>query len=142
MLLAKLLTGRPASNTPYLVGPVQARILGFVNARPQQAHGVGIARYIRDNVDAEVADAQIYVAIKRLETRGFLVAVNPDETGFAQNTPSERVRGRPRKYYSLTSSGMGALKNAVEGISNSDTDRSQKAQVLYGFEDEGPALVG
>lgn len=107
--------GRPSRERPARIGPVQAKLLAFVGAHPDRAHGAGIAEHFRQNQDPAFGDAQAYVAIKRLEARGFLVSVEPPH----EPLPSKRSQGRPHKYYSLTASGRRALEGvAVEGLSS------------------------
>lgn len=107
--------GRPSERSPNRIGPVQAKLLAFVGAHPERAHGAGIAEHLRQTHDPALGDAQVYVAVKRLEARGFLVSVDTPETPL----PSKRSQGRPHKYYSLTMSGRRALEGvATKGLSS------------------------
>jgi PadR family transcriptional regulator, regulatory protein PadR len=64
-------------------------------------HGYGVARWIRETTDEElvVEDRALYVALHRLEERGWIEA----EWGVSENN-------RRAKYYQLTSAGRQQLK--------------------------------
>lgn len=106
-------SGRPPKGDPHTVGPLQKEILREILTHPSEAHGVGIARALRREHDPELPDAQVYVALRRLEARGIIeLARDVDE----QNSPSlsNGRRGRPRKLYALTMSGKRAITGAAE----------------------------
>lgn len=102
--------GRPSRRDPNRIGPIQGQILSFIATHEADAHGVGIARHLREANDPEMTDAQAYVALKRLEARGFVSSATASKDIY-ETTPSKRSRGRPRKYYSLTPSGKRALNS-------------------------------
>lgn len=132
--------GRPSARDPDRVGPVQAKILSFVATQTGDAHGVSIAQHLRTAHDAEFTDAQAYVALKRLEARGFLASdMTPSDND--KTTPSKRSRGRPRKYYSLTSSGRRALKGVGVDNSGLNPDGDQEGK-YYDHQISRPTVVG
>ncbi|MGY3445124.1 MULTISPECIES: PadR family transcriptional regulator [unclassified Bradyrhizobium] len=75
--------------------------------RPDRAYGTAISAEVSRIVGRELADAQIYIALGRLEEHG-LINSRVDEV----STPSKKSRGRPRKYYASTAKGRRALKDA------------------------------
>jgi DNA-binding PadR family transcriptional regulator len=89
------------------LGLTQVAILSVITAMPTAAYGTAIADRVSVMVGREVADAQIYVALRRLEDRGLIVS-----RADAVTMPSQRKRGRPKIYYVLTSEGRRALENA------------------------------
>jgi DNA-binding PadR family transcriptional regulator len=88
------------------LGLVQVAILNVINREPDRAYGSAITVEVSRAVGRELADAQVYMALRRLEEHG-LVSTRVDIS-----VPSQRKRGHPRKYYALTASGRGALKSA------------------------------
>lgn len=89
------------------LGLVQVAILNVINRDLDKAYGTAISAEVSRSVDREIADAQVYVALKRLEDQGLVtskVEILP--------LPSKRTRGRPRKYYALTALGRRALESA------------------------------
>ena len=123
------------------LGLVQLGILRFIQRHDAEAYGGGIAEGISRLTGDDVSDAQIYVALRRLEVRGLITAADP--TG-EHNPPSKGRRGRPRKFYSLTESGRRALLDA-DGLMASDhsPDRSSRAGgSLNGWETSPASVVG
>jgi DNA-binding PadR family transcriptional regulator len=76
-----------------------------IDQSPEAAYGNGIADQVSRMVRASVSDAQIYVALHRLEDRALIES-------WVDMTPgsSNRPRGRPRKYYRLTAVGRKILE--------------------------------
>lgn len=116
------------------LGLVQIGILGVINLHPERAYGSAIADEVSRRVGRELADAQIYVALRRLEDQGF-VASRVDDL----SVPSKRTRGRPRKFYALTASGRRALESAGAYISSSrPVVQSATGGVESGTTNSGP----
>lgn len=113
--------GRPSADQPLRVGPVQAAILMIIRDFPDHAHGVGIATVLRCEFDREITDAQTYVGLRRLESRGLIAARSNNHSNGQETTPSKSQgrRGRPHKTYFLTASGKRALESVVAGNSES-----------------------
>ena len=88
------------------LGLVQVAILNVINRDPGRAYGSAITDQVSRVVDRELADAQVYMALRRLEEHG-LVRSHVDIS-----VPSKKSRGRPRKYYALTASGRRAMESA------------------------------
>jgi DNA-binding PadR family transcriptional regulator len=84
------------------LGPVQVAILRSIERNPAEAYGAAITTELHESVGGELVDAQVYIALKRMESRGLVKGIS--ESGGR--------RGRPRKVYSLTGSGRQALKQA------------------------------
>jgi PadR family transcriptional regulator PadR len=81
-----------------LQGTLDLLVLRALSGGPR--HGYGVARWIEDSSDAElrVEDRALYVALHRLEARGWIAA----EWGTSDNN-------RRAKYYELTAKGRGQL---------------------------------
>ncbi len=89
------------------LGSIQLQILRAVSANAAEAYGTAITDRVNAELGRDIPDAQIYQALLRLTDHGLVEkATDP--------TPplSARSRGRPRVFYSLTSSGRRALDNA------------------------------
>lgn len=99
--------GKSEAQPSRALGLIQVAILSVVSAQPNRAFGSAITDGVSRMIDRELANAQVYVALKRLEERGFVSS--RIESGLM---PSERKRGRPKVYYALTAQGRRALENA------------------------------
>ena len=133
--------GRPDAHDPDRVGPVQQAVMLAIRDHPSNAYGVGISRRLRREFDPDIADAQVYVAMRRLESRNLISEM---KTLRKTAEPSSGRKGRPHKLYSLTVSGKRALErgDAQFGSSNTDTRRKTgRAQTNVPFP-SSPALVG
>jgi PadR family transcriptional regulator, regulatory protein PadR len=88
----------PRDDLPLLQGTLDVLVLKTLSWGAR--HGYEIARWIRDTTDAElqVEDRALYVALHRMEERGWLEA----EWGMTENN-------RRAKYYRLTGDGRGQL---------------------------------
>lgn len=117
--------GRPGADTPFRVGSVQAAVLETIRDHPETAHGVGVARRLRSRLDPDLADAQVYTAIRRLEARGMIETIGFEEPT-AKTTPSVRTRGRPRKLLALTTSGRRALEDWDANLASSRTGAGRR----------------
>ena len=86
-----------------LQGTLDVLVLKTVSWGPR--HGYEIARWIKDATDAElqVEDRALYVALHRMEERGWLEA----EWGMTENN-------RKAKYYQLTPDGRKQLATQTE----------------------------
>lgn len=86
-----------------LQGTLDVLVLKTVSWGPR--HGYEIARWIKDATDAElqVEDRALYVALHRMEERGWLEA----EWGMTENN-------RKAKYYQLTADGRKQLATQTE----------------------------
>lgn len=115
------------------LGLVQAAILTVVNRGPKNAYGSAITDEVSKLVGREFADAQIYMALQRLEGHG-LLASRIDEIP----VPSRRTRGRPRKYYALTAKG----RRALESVGRYVLSARPVMQSASGGNDEDEASIG
>ena len=95
------------------IGLVQAAILATIEAAPMRAYGSAIADDISIKIGRELADAQVYVALRRLMAQGLLTSHPEHPRGTSEVTTSKVTRGRPRKYYSLTALGKRTLEDAA-----------------------------
>jgi len=110
--------GRPSRDDPNKVGPLQEAILRRIASCPAEAHGIGIARALR-NEHPDLPDAQVYVALRRLEARGIIELAALDTNSTHTPSSSKGRKGRPRKFYALTGSGKRAITGAAEPHSKS-----------------------
>ena len=122
----------PARGRERALGLVQVAILRVIDRDPDRAYGAAITEQVASAVGRELADAQVYVALQRLEQHGLIGSqVVP--------MPSQRSRGRPRKYYALTASGRRALESAgAYQLSTSPVWQSTSRGEHEGGKEEGP----
>src|SRR5260370_29305976 len=73
------------------LGLVQVAILNVINRDPDRAYGSAITDEVSRVVDRELADAQVYIALRRLEEHGLV------RSHVEIPLPSKRSRARPRK---------------------------------------------
>lgn len=95
-----------ASGNVRMLGMIQYRILQIIRTDPDQAYGAAIQKSISSQLGRDIPNGQVHLALKRLEDHGL---ITESTTNLAL---SKRTRGRPRKYFALTSNGQGALNNA------------------------------
>jgi DNA-binding PadR family transcriptional regulator len=112
------------------LGLVQVAIMNVITNRPDRAYGTAITDDVSRIVGRELADAQVYIALGRLEEHG-LISSRVD----AIPTPSKKSRGRPRKYYASTAKGRRALENA--GAYTLSTGPFVKSLSITGGDHEG-----
>jgi DNA-binding PadR family transcriptional regulator len=89
------------------LGLIQVAVLSVIVSRPNQAYGTAIADAVSKMIGREVVRAQVYMALQRLDDRGF-VTNRTEEL----SVPSKRTKGRPRIFYQITALGQKALNCA------------------------------
>jgi DNA-binding PadR family transcriptional regulator len=115
------------------LGLVQVAILHVIDRNPERAYGSAITDEVSRGVGRELADGQVYVALRRLEEHGLI------RSHVEFSLPSKRSRGRPRKYYALTATGRRAMENAgAYTFSNSPFMQSTSRGDDEGTSQEGP----
>ena len=98
---------------------VVLRAIAYLGVR---ASGIEIREHIENQTSEEMPAAKVYVALSRLEDQGLVIARDENEW------PAGR-RGRPRRIYSLTASGLRALRagaklygNPVSSVEETDEE--------------------
>lgn len=110
--------------------------MSVVRDLPEMAYGTGIARVVTGMTGREVSDAQVFVALRRLERQGFVASVPAPNS-----EPSKLTRGRPRVFYELTASGLRALEAASAISSFVLADQRSAKERENGRQQEGPQLA-
>jgi PadR family transcriptional regulator len=88
------------------LGPFQQLVMLAVLRLGEEAYGATIQRELEETAGRSVSIATVYVTMERLEQRAFV------ESWLSDPTP---VRGgKSKRYYSLTRSGIEALRAARE----------------------------
>jgi DNA-binding PadR family transcriptional regulator len=96
-----------------LIGDFQLQVLSVVSTSRGRSYGAEIRKKMQNRFDrGEIHMPQVYAALKRLTDLGLLVS-EVDET----TSPGQR--GRPRRFYSLTTSGLEMLEHGRASISMS-----------------------
>lgn len=67
------------------------------------AYSVPVHAEILERTGRDVAIASVYVTLSRLENKGLVVSVGE---------PREEAKGRPRRFYSLTTGGWDSLQRS------------------------------
>lgn len=98
--------------TPYLGEFEYAVLLAILQLR-DAAYAVPVRELIESRTSRSVARGALYTALERLETKGCLKSVSRE--------PSPERGGRPRRYFTVTSAGMGALRATHAALRNLTT---------------------
>jgi DNA-binding PadR family transcriptional regulator len=114
------------------LGLVQVAILHVIDRAPERAYGSAITDAVSRGVGRELADAQVYVALRRLEEHG-LICSRVDVP-----LPSRKSRGRPRRYYALTAPG----RRAMESVGAYTFSKTPFMQSARRGDDEGTTQEG
>jgi DNA-binding PadR family transcriptional regulator len=117
---------------PRTLGLVQVAIMNVITNQPLRSYGTAIADEVSKLVGRDLADAQIYIALGRLEEQGLISSRVHDVP-----VPSKKSRGRPRKYYASTAKGRRALESAGAYTSSSSPFKSTRGGDYEG-ETKGP----
>ena len=88
-------------------GLMQVAILNVIDRYPAKAYGSAITDEVSRLLGREIADGQVYVALRRLEEHGLIIS-HVDMIP----SPSKKSRGHPRKYYALAAPGRRAMESA------------------------------
>jgi DNA-binding PadR family transcriptional regulator len=90
-------------------GLVRMAVLKAIVQTPTKAYGAAITLEVSKLLNRELSDAQVYVALSRLEQSGLI-------NSHLVEIPvlSKKSRGRPRKFYALSAKGERALESASE----------------------------
>jgi DNA-binding PadR family transcriptional regulator len=88
----------------------QVLLLAILRLQDTGAYGVSIGREISTRTDRKPAPGAIYTTLERLEEKGFVRS----STGEA--TPERG--GRAKRYYTVTPSGLKALRRTQENYRN------------------------
>lgn len=115
------------------LGLIQVVILNVIDRNPAKAYGSAITDEVSRVVRRELADAQVYVALGRLEDHGLVSSVVGQVP-----MPSQRSRGRPRKYYALTASGRRAMEGAGAYIFSASPFMQSSERGEHEGKEEGP----
>mgnify|MGYP001815383002 CR=1 FL=1 len=111
--------------------------MSAIETEPDAAYGTAITRKVSDMTGRDMADAQVYVALQRLEHQGLLKSVSED----ALPKPSKRTRGRPRKFYELTATGKRALAAAGAYVNLDAADQQISKEIKHGGSKKAPTLT-
>ncbi len=88
----------------YILGEFEHLVLLAVLQLRDDAYGVSVTELLSEQTDQDVAQAAVYLTLRRLEKKGWL------EGHTAARSPSSG--GRPRKTYSVTAEGRTRLAHA------------------------------
>lgn len=86
----------------YRLGDFEEIVLLTVGILHGQAYGVSIKDEIENRVDRKVSVGALQTTLRRLEKKGFLASKHAD--------PSPARGGRPKLYFTMTSSGRKAIE--------------------------------
>ena len=125
--------GRPKRDGAVRLGPIQAAVLRVVRDHPSDAHSVAIAKRLRCLGEEDVANSQVYVALRRMETRGLVAEQKHSVEGRSKASRDMKNlsrRGRPHVMFTITPFGRRALSNVAANNSPlTDTSRERTEDV-------------
>jgi PadR family transcriptional regulator PadR len=88
------------------LGEFEEIVLLTVGVLHGNAYGVSIKDEIEQRLDREVTIGALQITLRRLESKGFLKAI--------QGEPTENRRGRPKLFFEITAYGKKALDYTKE----------------------------
>jgi PadR family transcriptional regulator PadR len=100
-----------------LLGEVELLVLLAVLKLADEAYAVPIRQAIHDEAGVDLSRGTVYVALERLERKGYLTSVFSD--------PQAVRGGKARRYFTLKPPGLAALKVATSAV-----DRLAEGTVL------------
>lgn len=119
------------------LGIVQMAIMSAIEVDTKSAYGTAISQKVTDMTGREIADAQVYVALQRLEHQGLVKTLSDSP----EPKPSKRTRGRPRKFYELTASGRRALAAAGAYVNLDAADQKISKEIHNGGKTTGTTFT-
>ena len=115
----------------FMLGDFEYGVLRAVRSLKDCAYGANIAKSLSDQLKRNVALAQVYIALQRLQEKGFVTSQ------FSASTP---VRGgRARRVYSVEPRGLQALEITAAAIaaarfsSNTETESHETGRRAEGL---------
>jgi PadR family transcriptional regulator PadR len=76
----------------------------------KEAYGTTIREAIEDATERKISIGALYTTLDRLESKGYVSS----ELG----EPTPERGGRAKRYFTITASGVGAMKRAVQAVRN------------------------
>jgi len=96
--------------TPPYLGEFEYVVLLAVLQLRDGAYAVPVRELIEGRTSRSVARGALYTALERLEAKGCLKSVSRE--------PSPERGGRPRRYFTVTSTGMASLRTTHAALRN------------------------
>jgi len=104
----------------YILGEFEHLVLLATLQLGDEAYGVSITDLLEQQTGQEVAQAAVYLTLRRLEEKGWLEGnvgrptrpVGEKQSGKPSTTPSAPRKGRAKKFYRLTPEGREKLAEA------------------------------
>lgn len=96
--------------TPAYLGEFEYAVLLAVLHLRDSAYAVPVREVIEDRTGRTVARGALYTALERLEVKGLVTSAQRDAT--------DARAGRPRRYFTVTPTGMAALRATHAALRN------------------------
>lgn len=120
---------RPFGEVKRNMGEVEFLVLNSIRLLETQAYGAEICRFILEQIGRDLALAQIYVTLRRLELKGYVSSHTTD--------PEPVKGGRSRRVFALEGPGVEALEQkavtqstmATFGAANAGKEKSTYASL-------------
>ena len=93
-----------------LLGELEHHVLLALLRQGKEGYSVPIVLELEDRTGREVAQAAVYIALRRLESKGLLASE-------LRNADAEEG-GRERRYFKVTAEGIARLREARDGFLN------------------------
>ena len=111
---------KKATAAQFLLGNFEYGVLRIIRRLADGAYGAGIARTLSEELKRDVALAQVYVTLDRLQEKGFITSHLSDSTP---------VRGgRARRVYAVESRGLQALEITAAALAAAGFSEVQESK--------------
>lgn len=97
------------------VGHFELRLLAVISSERDRAFGSNIQRVLSEMIGRDVAVGQLYLALSRLEQKGFISS--------QRSSPEPRKGGRSKKVFQLEAPGVRALDRTATVLNASGAFR-------------------
>ncbi len=98
----------PKPSAPVYLGEFEQIVLLAILRLGDHAYAIPVREEIEARTGRDVARGALYTALERLEAKGCLRS--------HMSAPLPERGGRSRRYYTISATGLGALRTAREGL--------------------------
>lgn len=104
----------------HLMGEFEHLILLAILRLEDRAYGVSVIREVEARTGRDVSQAAAYLTLRRLEAKGWVQG--------REGEPTSRRGGRAKRYYDVTETGRGKLREARSSLLNMWTGIAKELQ--------------
>jgi len=100
------MTTKGETPKPDLLGHFEQRLLTAVMMLGGESYGVPIYDKVCELAEKRINQGSLYLTLDRMEEKGLLAS--------RLSSPAKELRGKPKRFYRLTATGLHALEESVE----------------------------